>query len=367
MTALDRAFIRAFGKKHAASTLRRPHVAVAEQSAQQAGEFAVSNLIAQVRQFVVPPAADVEPVETLPVDSAAPVEVEQSTTPAEPSPGRIRIIHNAHGPTTSRPHVVFPSNSAPTVDEKPQEAPVAELPATEIAAPSSIEVEPLRPLYQVDHFRWPELCHEIIRRAGSALDHTVHHLIGDARNGRKVVAVTGASRGEGRTTLLLCLAQRLVAAGVKTVVVDADFANPSLASHLGIAPQADWSDLVNQQQSLADVLVESIADHLTLLPLRDTTAPSPHLADDLYAPVTINALRENYQVVLVDAGTYSDTTATTSLFRGKTPANIDAAIVLRDVRQTDVHPEVMTSLLAQLHAAGIEVTGIAENFLADAA
>ncbi len=68
----------------------------------------------------------------------------------------------------------------------------------------------------------------------------VEQLRGEVASGTRTLAITGMHRREGRTTLALCLARQLAAANIKLALVDADFANPRLASQLSIGVHRGW-------------------------------------------------------------------------------------------------------------------------------
>src|SRR5215510_11041110 len=97
-----------------------------------------------------------------------------------------------------------------------------------------VVVQP-KPALEIDAVQWPAVCEKLLAKHADRFDKLAIELCRAAANGQKVTAISGLRRGEGRTTLALCLAQRLAACRSKVVLVDADFCNPSLAAQLQIA------------------------------------------------------------------------------------------------------------------------------------
>ena len=74
-----------------------------------------------------------------------------------------------------------------------------------------------------------------------------------------MVMITGARRGEGRTTLALCLARCAAQAGVSTALVDADLKNPQLGSRLGMETPCGWLQVVAGKAPLSEAAVSSLS------------------------------------------------------------------------------------------------------------
>jgi capsular exopolysaccharide synthesis family protein len=72
-----------------------------------------------------------------------------------------------------------------------------------------------------------------------------------ARRPLRVVAVTSAGRGEGRTTTAANLALTAAREGRATILVEADLRRPTLAALLGLAPRAGLADVLDGRAELA--------------------------------------------------------------------------------------------------------------------
>ena len=94
--------------------------------------------------------------------------------------------------------------------------------------------------------------------------------IGDS--GRKIIGLAGCNRGEGVTTMLSAAARNLVSRGRKVALVDNNWNNPQLARSLGLLPQIGWEESLSGGLPLEEIVIESLADGLAVLPVREPPA-----------------------------------------------------------------------------------------------
>ncbi len=231
------------------------------------------------------------------------------------------------------------------------------------------ETEGPRAAFEVDHFSWPDLCGKLLEQQSSQFDQLVGQLVTESALGRKVVAITGSRRGDGRTTLALALVRRLAATAVKVVVVDADFEVPQLAARLGMTLQSGWENVLTDGLPVWDGLVESLNDRLAILPLaprpgNNSGQPTPTEFVAKHADAIrqhLEALRKEFDVVLVDAGAVK---AVRPDAKPRGPlalaGSLDSAIMVSDARVTA--PGRAAELQRRLLEANIIPLGIAENF-----
>jgi Mrp family chromosome partitioning ATPase len=213
------------------------------------------------------------------------------------------------------------------------------------------------PAYEVDQFGWTSPITDLVAQGGFELDAVAHKILSAARGSGQVVAIGSAEAGAGGTTLLLCLAQRLAAMQLRAALVDADFTAPVLAQRLGMSPAFGWEDIVAEERSLCDVLIQSIADGLALLPLRGPVSIPQRLTEDLYWHTTLDALRGRYRLVLLDVGVLDESVDLPWLRVG---CGIDAAIVVG--RAEDEGRGSLAAAVRHLCASQIDVLGVVENF-----
>jgi Mrp family chromosome partitioning ATPase len=219
-----------------------------------------------------------------------------------------------------------------------------------------------QPMLQVDHFAWPKICQRLESAAAAELDRLAGSLMAAAKQGLKVVGIGSGQRGDGATTMLLCAARRLAKQNVKTVLVDADLAEPQLAKRLGLLPQLGWEDVAAGRQPVEEVLVESVADRLAVMPLCAPLA----IADFSYASQRIMAeslltLRKNYDLVLMDLGPLEIPQSLDDLASNGLNCRIDAVTFVHKMGK--ILATCLPAVRKTLASAGVAVTGVVENFV----
>jgi Mrp family chromosome partitioning ATPase len=118
------------------------------------------------------------------------------------------------------------------------------------------------------------------------------------RRPARVVAITSAGRGEGRTTTAVNLAVAAAQEGRTAVLVEADLRRPALAAGLGLAPRAGLADVLEGTAELGQAVVR--VGGLAVLcagAARDAAAAlrSPR------AQAVMDGLRAAYEHVFLDA------------------------------------------------------------------
>jgi capsular exopolysaccharide synthesis family protein len=172
-------------------------------------------------------------------------------------------------------------------------------------------------------------------------------LLSDLDNPPKVLLLTSAVPGEGKTTLTLALAKLASMAGERVVVVDADLRRPRVHAALGVENDVGLSDYLSGQKPLEAVLRSTEATGKGGIHYITSGASTP-LATELVRSQAmrklIRSLGETYSLVLVDGppvlpvadakvlATMADKVVYISLWR-KTPRSMAQHAVkqLRDV------------------------------------
>jgi Mrp family chromosome partitioning ATPase len=218
-----------------------------------------------------------------------------------------------------------------------------------------------QPMLQVDHFAWPKVCGRLETVANAELEHIIETLIAAQIRGKKVFALGGCHSGDGATSLLLATARRLAAQDIKAALVEADWSQPQLARRLGLLPQYGWEDVLSGRLPLEEVLIESIAERLVILPVRE-----PFRASELPADVanrlteTWNSLRHHFDIVLVDPGPLCNSPILDRQLVGAMAGRIDAALMVKNLRRQDNGE--FDAVGQALNNAGAKVIGVVENF-----
>jgi len=257
------------------------------------------------------------------------------------------------GEVEPQPIEETPITPAPPVVEAPKSEEVSE-PAT-----TTVPKRPYVPLWEVDRLTWPPLCEKLMHDQSGYFANASNKLLSVVRGGLKVLGITGSRRGEGRTTLALCLARAAAQAGIHVALVDADFARPQLASMLGLETAYGWQEAAIGKIPLSEAAVKSLADRVTILPLEVSTSEEPLSLADPRVTATLRATAATFELVLVDLGPLNATSE--SLFPPGETCPLDAAIVVRDTRYASVNESRLVG--DRLYDAGIEAVGVAENFV----
>lgn len=171
----------------------------------------------------------------------------------------------------------------------------------------------------------------------------------------RVVMVTSAEQGEGKTTLASNLAMSLARAGRRTLLVDCDLRAPAAHAMFDVPLQPGMSEVILNEVELPDaVRVTTVDANLSLLAagLWDRNVVQ-ELAKDGITSI-FEKLRDEFDFVIVDS--HPLLAATDSLLIGQ---HVDAVIVslMRDVSQMhNVH-----TACQQLTTLGIRVFGAVVN------
>lgn len=178
------------------------------------------------------------------------------------------------------------------------------------------------------------------------------------QEGLRVLAIASPLRGQGRTTLAITLSRMLAATGLNVVLVDGDIDRPSIAEDLSLEIRLGWGDAVRTGISVEEVAVQSVEDGFTVLPMAPPESSKGVRPSAEATTQMMQRLRDAFDVVIID-------TANVNVVGGwipgsDTPCQIDAALVIQDLRQDD--PESMQACLRRLQKQGIENIGLVENF-----
>ncbi|MDZ4780048.1 MAG: AAA family ATPase [Planctomycetia bacterium] len=219
----------------------------------------------------------------------------------------------------------------------------------------------LRAAFEVERFEWPLICARLFTAAGRELRLFTDVLTEQIQRGRKMLAVTGCRRGDGRTTVTMCLAQQLAERGLSVALVDADFRHPQLAEQLGVVPSAGWDDVLQSNLALNEAMIDSTQDRMTLVPLRNPQFDAGVTLQNPRLGVPLRALRESYDAVLLDCEPLAGPEATDYLATLVGRGGLDAALLIHDLHQTST--EAYEHAAHLLNQAPLAAWDIIENFV----
>ncbi|MCA9210311.1 MAG: hypothetical protein KDA55_18255, partial [Planctomycetales bacterium] len=312
-----------------------------------------------------PEAGISEPTATAPA-AALKIETKPEATIEPPAPS-VAIPQTAANPQTDAAPKSTPlakAEAAPSTPPAPKSQTAAKPEATVKSPPSSkpkAAPKPrvfFQPEWEVDRFAWPETCEALYRDQQQYFSDAGRRLKAASGDGLNVLAITSPRRGDGKTTLALCLARCAVEAGVRVALVDADFAYPQLQSLLGLNETCSWHESFQTALPLAECAIVSRDDELVIFPLAQSArAVNVHATRDAIA-AEIQRIAGQFELVIVDLGSMDADAADLCDAAATNPTN--AVILVRDLRNED--DAEIDDAVARIQAAGISAVGIAENF-----
>ncbi|SCL35509.1 capsular exopolysaccharide family [Micromonospora nigra] len=122
----------------------------------------------------------------------------------------------------------------------------------------------------------------------------------DVHEPARVIAVTSALQGEGKTTMSCNLAIALAEAGWRVLLVDADLRRPKVADYLGLDGGVGLTDVLVGDVQVGDVVQRWGDKSLLVLPSGSTPPnPSELLGSKAMADLLLG-LRESADIVIID-------------------------------------------------------------------
>lgn len=175
-----------------------------------------------------------------------------------------------------------------------------------------------------------------------------------ATRSTRVVMVTSAAPGEGKTTLAAALATSLARAGRKTLLLDGDLRRPAVHELFEIAQQPGFSEVLLGEIEMAEAAIESPQENLWLMPAGqwDREVLLALARGGLVG--MFEGLAEEFDFIVVDS--HPVLSATDSLLIGRQAD----AVLLSVLREVSEMPRVYAAS-QQLTAVGIRVIGAVVN------
>ena len=217
-----------------------------------------------------------------------------------------------------------------------------------------------KPALEVDSFRWPIVSSQILQNHRQRLRPALETLLAADDAGRSLIGIGSPVGGVGCTTVLACLARLLVEAGKTVAIVDGNFAKPGLGAHLGLAVDTGWEDVLAGNASLAEAVVHSLADRLSLLPLATGGTNAAQRLESIHASVTAGVLRYHYDIVLFDLGAVADPVQGPIARRIIRQCRLDGALVASGLGPAAAQPQRLVQSAPELATICL---GVVENQL----
>ena len=116
----------------------------------------------------------------------------------------------------------------------------------------------------------------------------------------KVVAVTSALPGEGKTTTSVCLARSAAMQGLRTVIVDCDLRRRTVNRLLEAEPAAGLIEVLSGEITLDQALILDTASGASFLPLAKTAFTPKDVFGTVAMDRLLDELRARYDLVILD-------------------------------------------------------------------
>ena len=208
--------------------------------------------------------------------------------------------------------------------------------------------------WDVEDFRWPAITNQMIVTGGPAIEQLLSIATSQVTAQPKRIVVTSAGRAQGATTIAITMARMAVAAGMRTLLVDADVASPSLSQRIGLAANMSWLNGINKDLPMSELIVRSKASNMCTMPLSSTVTRVtwPRFIFDNLGQL-LEPSQSYFDLVLIDAGPASQL-----LDELSRPANLLDAVILVDSTAKMKEIEVYQNRLSTF---GIDNLVLAEN------
>ena len=166
------------------------------------------------------------------------------------------------------------------------------------------DMRKLRQLVDGDSGLAPQLCTfhgprsqeaEVYRTARTSL------LLGCSKFDRKVLMMTSAAPGDGKSTTVANLAISLAQTGKRVLLIDADLRRPMVYNIFGANGAPGLTDIINESKTLADVVQQSEQENLDLLTHGTRTGSPAEILESFHFSTLLEECRREYDFVLIDA------------------------------------------------------------------
>ena len=175
----------------------------------------------------------------------------------------------------------------------------------------------------------------------------------------RVVLVTSALSGEGKTTLATQLAFSFARGGRRTLLVDGDLRRPAVHRIFGLPREGGLSELLRSESTLSDAIRPTLTPNLWVLPAGrcDQQSLSALAQRQMFLGECFQKMREDFEFVIIDCCPVLP--VVDSMLIGQ---HVDIAVlsVLRDVSQVPRVDEANRRLTSMgIRVFGAVVTGAA--------
>lgn len=195
----------------------------------------------------------------------------------------------------------------------------------------------------------------IIREAyKTARTNIIFSVSGSGSDECKVIALTSANPGEGKTTSALNLAITFAQTGAKVIIIDGDLRKPRIHQYLGVVKTNGLSTILSNQKTFEEVVFRDIRDGLDCL-AAGSIPPNPAelLASDAMKNL-LELLKSQYDYIFIDTPPVTVVTDAAAL-----STNVNGIVLV--VREGYTNHESVEHALNLLRIAKAKVLGFFVN------
>ena len=171
----------------------------------------------------------------------------------------------------------------------------------------------------------------------------------------RVIGITSANRGEGKSTTAINLSYVLAEAGKRTLIIDADLRLPTIAKKLEINAAPGLSNLLAGANSEDDAIWESDDfENWAILPSGDIPPNPTEMLSSPQMASLIERLSESFDFIIIDlppVNIVSDALVASSV--------LDGMVVV--VRENYSGRRELASCMRQLELSGVKLLGFVMN------
>jgi len=117
----------------------------------------------------------------------------------------------------------------------------------------------------------------------------------------RIIAVTAARPGEGKTTTSIALARSLASSGLRVLAIDGDIRQPSFAPHFGTGGAPGLTDYLAGVATREEIISEDLLTGAKIMPAGTQAKATLSLFLSPALPQFLYMLRGDFDVILIDA------------------------------------------------------------------
>ncbi len=191
----------------------------------------------------------------------------------------------------------------------------------------------------------------------TARTNIIFSVSGINKSGCKIIAITSANPGEGKTTTTLNLAIAFAQTGARVLAIDGDLRKPRMHRYVGIKKDIGLSSVLSQQITFEKAVIKNARPGLDVLPSGELPPNPAELLSSEVMRELIEEISKDYDYIFFDTPPVTVVTDAAAL-----STLVDGIILI--VRQNYTDHESLSSAVNLLNISGTKLLGF---FINDAA